>query len=103
MLNELFVKRFRKQKKREKKMFKAKKDGDEKIFQNVKMFTDDLSEQFEEVNSYFVDSSGFGVKGEPALTADEFLEKVKAGRFYAITDIGQFQVNIGEYVKIERE
>ena len=79
-------------------MFKAKEDKDRDVFQKAEMFTDDLSEQFEEVDEYFVDSSGFGRKGEPALTADEFLEKVKANRFYAITGIGQFQVHVGEYV-----
>ncbi len=84
-------------------MFKAKKDMDRDVFQKMKMFTDDLPEQFKEVDSHFVDSSGFGVKGEPALTADEFLEKVKAGRFYTITDVGLFQVHVGEYVKIKTE
>ncbi len=79
-------------------MFKAKKDKDQDVFQKMKMFTDNLSEQFEEVDEHFVDLSGFGRKGEPALTADEFLEKVKADRFYAITRIGQFQVHVGEYV-----
>ena len=34
------------------------------------------------------------------MTIDEFLEKVKEGRFYAITGIGQFQVYIREYIKI---
>ena len=68
----------------------------------AKMFTDDLSEQFEEIDSYFVDSSGFGREDEPALTVDQFLAKVKAGRFYAVTDIGQFQVHIGEYIEREK-
>ncbi len=82
-------------------MFKAKKDKDQDVFQKAEMFTDDLSEQFEEVDEHFVDSSGFGRKGEPALTTDEFLEKVKTNKFYAITSIGLFQVHIGEYVKKE--
>ncbi len=80
-------------------MFQAEKDCDENVFREAKMFTDDLSEQFKEVNSHFVDSSGFGIKGEPALTADEFLEKIKAGQFYAITGIGLFQVHVGEFIK----
>jgi hypothetical protein len=51
------------------------------------------------VQIYFVDSSGFGQSGEPALTFPEFLNKVKVGRAYGIVSAGQFQVNIGEYVK----
>jgi hypothetical protein len=50
--------------------------------------------------TYFVDSSGFGAENEPALTFGQFLQKVKAGRGYAIKDIGQFQVYINEYVKV---
>ena len=81
-------------------MFQAEKDGDENV-RNCKMLNPNDLDKFEEVNNHFVDFSGWGQKGEPALTIDEFLEKVKAGRFYAITGIGQFQVHIGEYVKKE--
>ena len=82
-------------------MFQAGKDNDKSIFQKMKMFIDADFDglELEQVDSHFVDTSGFGKKGEPALIADEFLEKVKAGRFYAITGIGQFQVRIGEYVE----
>ncbi len=81
-------------------MFQAEKDNDKNIFRDMKMFIDaDDFNRFEEVDNHFVDFSGWGQKGEPALTIDEFLKKVKAGRFYAITGIGLFQVHIGEYVK----
>jgi len=49
------------------------------------------------INTYFVDSSGFGSEGESALTASQFQNKVKQGYGYAIQDAGQFQVYIREY------
>jgi hypothetical protein len=51
------------------------------------------------VNTYFVDSSGFGQVGEPALTFGQFIEKMKVGLGYAIIEAGQFQVRIGEFEK----
>lgn len=77
-------------------MFKAKKDGDKKVF-GCKMITPDELKKFEEVDRYFVDSSGFGTSGGTAITADEFLKQVKAGKYYAIIETGQFQLWVGEY------
>ena len=51
--------------------------------------------------NYFVDNSGLGDSGEAALTFGHFLGQVKKGRYYGITNIGQFQVFIGEYTKIK--
>lgn len=48
---------------------------------------------------YFVDSSGVGRVDEIALTFPQFLTKIKVGRAYGIIEAGQFQVNIGEYVR----
>ena len=48
---------------------------------------------------YFVDSSGFGGPGEPALTIPAFINKLQVGYGYAITEAGQFQVYISEYRK----
>ena len=48
-------------------------------------------------NLYFVDSSGFGTRGEPALTQEEFLNKLRPGYAYAIVEAGQFQVYVQEY------
>lgn len=48
-------------------------------------------------NKYFVDNSGFGSKSEPALTANQFLNKVKKGLAYGIYEAGQFQVYVQEY------
>ena len=52
---------------------------------------------FVKVGEFFVDATGFGSPGEPALTQQEFLRRVKVGHGYAITEQGQFQVYVGEY------
>jgi len=81
-------------------MFQAKNDGGVGISAgSIVMLTDDDLEQFEEVDRFFVDSSGWGQEDEPALTLGQFLKKIKAGRYYAIIEAGQFQVHVGEYVK----
>lgn len=50
--------------------------------------------------TYFVDNSGFGSEGEPALTPRQFGFKVKEGFGYAIIEAGQFQVYIGEFERV---
>jgi hypothetical protein len=45
----------------------------------------------------FVDASGFGLPNEPAMTQDMFIEALTAGKGYAITEAGQFQVYVAEY------
>lgn len=55
---------------------------------------------WEEVDSHFVDSSGFGRPGEPALTAGQFLDALEAGYGYAITEAGQFQVYVGKFRRL---
>lgn len=78
-------------------LYKAKEDRDEGVFKCKAI--DDTPDGYTETNEYFVDSSGFGCEGEPALTPDQFLSKVKEGRYYAITGQGQFQVFVAEYEK----
>ena len=63
-------------------------------------------EGFEEVKDFFVDHSGFGGPGEPALTAEEFSKQLLAmvqesevTLFAAITEIGQFQLYVTVYRK----
>ena len=51
-----------------------------------------------ETDRFFVDSSGWGQEDEPALTINQFLKKIKAGKYYAIIEAGQFQVYVGEYI-----
>ena len=49
---------------------------------------------------FFVDSSGFGSPGEPALTLEQFSRSAVPGYFYALTSAGQFQVSIGVFKQI---
>jgi len=51
------------------------------------------------IDTLFVDSSGMGLPGEGAMTADEFLKRVRLGYGYAIVETGQFQVCVGEFEK----
>ena len=46
----------------------------------------------------FVDKSGWGQRGEAALSFDELTETVVPGRAYGIVDEGQFQMHLGEFV-----
>ena len=62
-------------------------------------FGDYRPKGWELVETYFVDSSGFGQEGEPALTLRQFMGRIKKGRGYAIIEAGQFQVYIGEFEK----
>jgi len=48
---------------------------------------------------FFVDSSGFGSEGEGALTFGQFLQEVTGDKAYAITEAGQFQVYIQEFIR----
>ncbi len=80
-------------------MLKAKQDGGGDINAgDIGMISDDNLEEFVKVDEFFVDSSGWGQDDESALTINQFLKKVKAGRYYAIIEAGQFQVRVGEYV-----
>ena len=54
---------------------------------------------WELVETHFVDSSGFGAPGEPALTFDQFQNKLVMGHGYAIVAEGQFQVYVGEFIE----
>jgi hypothetical protein len=55
------------------------------------------------VEEYFVDSSGFGAPGEPALTFDQLADKLEReerwGDGFAIIEAGQFQIYIARYTK----
>ena len=80
-------------------MFKAKENGGVGIKANdIGMLSDGDLKKFVETDMFFVDSSGWGEEGDPALTLDQFLKKIKAGRYYAVIEAGQFQVFVGEYV-----
>ena len=79
------------------KLYKAIKNGDEGVFKSPKVIGDLFG--YKKVNTYFVDNSGFGDRGEPAMVISDFLSQVKQGCYYGITSVGQFQVYIGEFIK----
>lgn len=62
-------------------------------------FGDYRPDDYELIEEYFVDSSGFGQVGEGALTVEQFQAEIKKDYGYAIIDIGQFQIFIGEFQK----
>ena len=76
----------------------AKSNGDEGV-RACKRLGDYIPKGWQKVNTYFVDSSGFGSESEPALTFGQFLTKVREGFGYAIGETGQFQLYIREYQK----
>jgi hypothetical protein len=50
---------------------------------------------------YFCDTSGFGQRGERALTMEEFFNVMAAGYGYAIIEAGQFQAYVAQYEECE--
>ncbi len=64
-------------------------------------------EGWAEVDRHFVDSSGMGADDEAALSVTQFLklidERIKANPRvgWAVIDVGQFQVYVGEYERDE--
>jgi len=74
----------------------AKHDKDGGVFK-CPILKDDMLKNCKKSELYFVDNSGFGSENESALTARQFVAKVKAGYGYAIINMGQFQVYIQEY------
>jgi len=69
----------------------------------------DLDEIYERVATLFVDSSGFGRPGEPALTMKQFfarldeLHEEHGGLQLATEDAGQFQVYVAVWKEKARE
>ncbi len=50
-------------------------------------------------DAMFVDSSGMGGEYEPAMTRDEMIDKIEAGKAYAIVSTGQFQVYVQGFTR----
>ncbi len=76
----------------------AESDQDRGVFMAPDI-EDQRPKKYELTEELLVDSSGFGGEEELALTADQFLAKVKAGLGYAIIGKGQFQVMVGVFKK----
>lgn len=49
--------------------------------------------------SFFVDITGLGHPGEPALTMAQFIAKMKPGFGYALIEQGQFQGYVGVFAR----
>jgi hypothetical protein len=49
------------------------------------------------IDSWFVDTSGWGAPNEPALTPRQLAEKLKPGLGYALTEVGEFQGYLGVF------
>ena len=49
---------------------------------------------------FFVDKTGWGSKGEPAITVTEMAALIRPGYGYAIVEEGQFQIGIGVFKKL---
>ena len=81
-------------------LYRAKRNGDEGVLK-CKNIGDETPVGYEKTNLFFVDNSGMGTRGEPALVMQDFLSKIKEGYFYGITSAGQFQVYIGEFKKLK--
>ena len=75
----------------------AIRDGENLM--SIPFVGDEPIEGWQEIDNLFVDSSGFGRAGEPALTIDEFYKQIKAGLAYGVTEAGQFQLYVGVFEK----
>ena len=57
-----------------------------------------------ETERYFVDNSGWSDPEELAshgcLSGEQFLDKIKPGKGYAIVQVGQFQLYVGEFERL---
>tara|TARA_R110000824_G_scaffold19793_2_gene75902 strand:- start:21992 stop:22366 length:375 start_codon:yes stop_codon:yes gene_type:complete len=78
-------------------------DGD-----TVPFIGDRVPEGWELVDTHFVDTSGFGSPGEPALTIDSFIRIAEGGLknargWASIHQTGPFQVYIGEFKQDDLE
>ncbi len=83
-----------------KQPIQATKDG-ENLF-NIPFVGTKLSKEWRKIDELFVDSSGFGQEGEPAITIKEFYLQIKAGLAYGVIEAGQFQVFVGVFVPFEK-
>jgi hypothetical protein len=70
----------------------------------------DLGDEYQEVDTLFCDSSGFGRSYEPALTKEQarmrvadWLKREKGPLYAGITGAGQFQVYVTLYKKHEKK
>lgn len=82
------------------------KNNIEDVFKSkVKDIEEVITAGYEYIENCFVDSSGFGQENEPAMTKEQFLKRLNELLnehqiiYTYITNVGQFQVNLGIYIK----
>ena len=68
---------------------------------NIPSFGDYIPKGWTVGVRYFVDSSGVGLDTESAMTMVQFMAKMVPGRGYAMTQEGQFQIYVTEFIKKE--
>jgi hypothetical protein len=61
---------------------------------------DYVPDGWEQVDTLFCDSSGWGAPGEPALTREQLLDVLEPGFGYAVIEAGQFQVYLGKFKRV---
>lgn len=74
-------------------------DGDLYPLRRIPNLGDWTPDGWTEVERYFVDKSGFGRDGEPALTAQKFAKRIKPGLGFGIVEEGQFQIYIAAFAR----
>ena len=62
-------------------------------------YDDSVYLEVQGVGVFFVDKSGFGTRGEPALTLQEFANLIRPGFGYGVVEDGQFQCHVGVFEK----
>lgn len=53
------------------------------------------------LGTLFCDATGWGEEDEPALTREQLIDRLKVGHGYAVIEVGQFQVYVGEFVRVK--
>lgn len=82
-----------------KQPYVAFEDKDTGVFR-CPFLGDYIPDGWEETDELFVDASGFGADDEPALTKEQFINKVKSGYGYAVSQAGQFQVYVRVFKRV---
>lgn len=82
-------------------MYRAKVNGDIGV-KGCKVIGNSIPLGYELTGKYFVDNSGIDGENGIARSFSSFLKEVKAGYYYGISEVGQFQVYISEFKKVSR-
>ena len=84
----------------DKEPFLIEEEGDKGFLSQIPHIGDYRPKGWKLVDTLFVDSSGLGSEGEPAMTFSQFVARSKLGFGYAIIEAGQFQVRIAGFRRL---